>query len=184
MSFSSLAAVAILQESGLTAHDVHLAMIFIGIIALALVVQVIGILVVGSFAARLLHRVDGIANEVHARTTPIIDKANEMLHELSPKITSITHNTEHISFTVRSKVDELGETMSQLNETVQGINGLARNHVAHVDAIVTDALDATEEISATIQEGIRTPVNQVVGIIAGVKAAIDMFISRSPFRRH
>jgi methyl-accepting chemotaxis protein len=183
MYVSSLAAAAILQESGLTAHDVHLAMIFIGIIALALVVQAVGIVVVGSFAARLLHRVDGIASEIHERTTPIIDKANEMLHELSPKITSITHNTEHISFTVRSKVDELGETVSQLNETVQGINGLTRNHIAHVDAIVGDALDATEEISATIQEGIRTPVNQVVGIIAGVKAAIDMFISRSPFRR-
>jgi hypothetical protein len=84
---------------------------------------------------------------------------------------------------VRSKVDELGETVTQLNETAQGINVLARNHVAHVDAIVTDALDATEEISATIQEGIRAPVRQVVGVIAGVKAAVELLVSRFPFRR-
>jgi methyl-accepting chemotaxis protein len=178
-----VSAMAVLQDSGLTQHDVHLAMIFIGIIALALVVQAIGVLIAGSFAAKLLHRVDGIANDFQGRTAPILDKANVLLEELSPKITSITENAEQISYTVRAKVDELGVTVSQINQTAQDVNGLTRVQVARVNAIVTEALIATEEISLTIQDGIRAPVRQIAGVVAGVKAAVETLIARSPFGR-
>jgi hypothetical protein len=46
---------------------------------------------------------------------------------------------------------------------------------------VTDALNATEEMSHTIQDGIRAPVRQIAGVLAGFKAMIDTLISRSPF---
>jgi methyl-accepting chemotaxis protein len=176
-------AFAFCQENSLTQHDVHLAMIFIGIIAFSLVVQAIGVLIAGSFAAKLLHRVDGIANDVQQRTSPILDKASALLDDLSPKLTSITKNAEQISYTVREKVDELGVTASQINQTAHDLNGLTRIQVARVDAIVTDALLATEEISVTIQQGIRAPVRQIVGVIAGVKAAVETLVARSPFGR-
>jgi hypothetical protein len=36
-------------------------------------------------------------------------------------------------------------------------------------------------MSHTIQDSIRAPVRQLVGVIAGIKAAIDKLIERSPF---
>jgi uncharacterized protein YoxC len=178
--FSGAAAI-VFQNSDLSRHDIHLAMIFLAIIALALVVQAGGVVITGLFAAKLLHRVDNIANIVEERTGPILDKTNDLLRDLGPKIHTVTTNVEQISYTVRAKVDELGETVSQLNETVAGINDRTRVQVVRVDAIVTDALIATAEISGAVQDGIRAPIRQVSGIIAGLKAGIETLIARSPF---
>jgi uncharacterized protein YoxC len=144
-------------------------------------VQAIGVVISGLFAAKLLHRVDGIANIVEQRTGPILDKTKALLEELTPKVQSITQNVEEISYTVRTKVDELGVTVSQLNETVQEINGRTRMQVTRVDGIVTTALTATEEISYTVQQGIRAPIRQIAGVIAGVKAGVETLLERSPF---
>ena len=183
MPVLSGAAVVLLQESELTRHDIHLAMIFLFIIALALVVQAIGILIGSAFAAKLLHRVDSIGDIVEQRTGPMLDKTNALLDDLTPKIRSFTENADQISYTVRAKVDELGATVSELNDTVREINGRTRAQVQRADNIVSDALQATEEISQTVQNGIKGPVKQIAGVIAGVKAAIETLVARSPFGR-
>ena len=176
-------AVMFLQESELTRHDIHLAMIFLAIIALALVVQAVGVLISGAFAAKLLHRVDGIADIVEKRTGPMLDKTNQLLHELAPKVQSFSENAEQISYTVRAKVDELAVTVGELNDTVKEFNGRTRAQVVRVDGIVSDALGATEEISQTVQNGIKGPLRQIAGVIAGFKAGIETLIERSPFGR-
>jgi len=176
-------ATMILQSADLTKHDIHLAMWFLGVIMVALVVQAIGVMISGIFAARLLHRVEKISGIVETKTGPILDKTTQILADLTPKIQSFSENAEQISYTVRVKVDELGATVSQLNETVQEINGRTRIQVGRVDGIVTDALIATEEIAASVQQSIKTPVRQIAGVIAGLKAGIETLIARSPFGR-
>jgi len=173
----------ILQSADLTRHDIHLAMWFLGGIMVALAVQAAGIVIAAGFAAKLLHRVESIANIVETKTGPILDQTTQILADLTPKIQSFTENAEQISYTVRSKVDELGATVTQLNETVQEINGRSRLQVARVDGIVTDALIATEEIAASVQQSIKTPVRQIAGLIAGAKAGIETLIARSPCGR-
>lgn len=183
MPVLSGAAFVVVEESELTRHDIHLAMIFLAIIALALVVQAIGVLISGVFGAKLLQRVEGIADIVEKRTGPMLDKTNQILHELAPKVQSLTENAEQISYTVRTKVDELAVTVGELNDTVRELNGRTRAQVVRVDGIVSDALGATEEISHTVQQGIKVPVRQIAGIIAGLKAGIETLIERSPFGR-
>ena len=170
-------------QDDFTRHDIHLAMIFLAIIAISLMVAAVGVLVTAGLAGKLFVRVDKIANIVEQRTGPILDKTNALLLELTPKVTAVSNNVEQISYTVREKIEELGGTVSQLNRTVQEIHGRTRVHVAHVDGIVTDALMATEEISQTVQDGIRGPVRQVAGVIAGFRAGIETLIARSPFGR-
>jgi uncharacterized protein YoxC len=179
----SSAAFLLDQGSDLSRHDIHLAMIFLFVIMLALVAQAIGVVIMGGFAAKLLHRVDGIANIVEQKTGPILDRTSQILNELSPKVQSISENAEQISYTVRTKIDELGVTVSQLNQTVAEINGRTRVQVSRVDGIVTDALIATEEIALSVQQSIKTPVRQIAGIVAGVKAAVETLVARSPFGR-
>jgi methyl-accepting chemotaxis protein len=177
------AAVVIFQESEFTKHDIHLAMIFLAIIAIALVAQAVGVLVSGALAAKLSKKVESLADMIEKKTLPILDKTNQVLHELSPKVQSITQNAEQISYTVRTKVDELAATVGELNDTVREINGRTRMQVVRVDGIVTDALFATEEISQTVQNGIKAPVRQIAGVIAGFRAGIETLIERSPFNR-
>ena len=177
------AAVFLQQDGELTRHDIHLATIFLAIIALALVVQAVGVLISSAFGAKLLHRVNAIADIVETKTGPILDQTNTILRDLAPKVKSVGENAEQISSTVRVKVEELGATMTELNATMREINGKTRAQVVRADAIVTDALQGAEEISHTVQEGIKGPVKQIAGVIAGVRAAIETLVARSPFGR-
>jgi methyl-accepting chemotaxis protein len=171
------------QVGELTRHDIHWAMIFLGIIASSLALAALGVVVVCVFAYKLFLRIDAIGDIVEKKTGPILDRTNQLIAELGPKVQGITENVEQISYTVRGKVDELGVTVSQLNQTVSEINGRTRVQVSRVDGIVTDALTATQEISSSVQHSIKGPVKQVAGLVAGVKAGLETLIARSPFGR-
>jgi uncharacterized protein YoxC len=181
MPASSGTAFIFLQSGELSRHDIHLGMIFLGIIAVSLMCAAGAAILAAGFTAKLLHRVDSIANIVEQRTGPILDRTNELLRDLGPKIHTVSTNVEQISYTVRAKVDELGATVSELNQTVQEINGRTRVQVSRVDGMVTDALVATEEISHSVQQSIKVPVRQIAGVIAGLKAGLETLIARSPF---
>ncbi|MGD0648358.1 MAG: hypothetical protein ABR971_10225 [Acidobacteriaceae bacterium] len=178
------AAVVVFQStSELTQRDIHWAMLFLAVIALALVAQAIGVLVGAAFGAKLLRKVNVIADIVETKTGPIMDRTASILKELEPRVKSVGESAEHISSTVRVKVDELGVTMTELNATMRDINGRTRVQVQRADNIVSDALHATEEISQTVQHSIKGPVKQIAGVIAGVKAAVETLVARSPFGR-
>jgi methyl-accepting chemotaxis protein len=179
----STAPFALFQGIDSTAHDIHLLTIFVGFIALALVVAAVGMILIAVFAAKLLHSVDGIAKQVKERIAPLIDKTHEIVTDLSPKLHAVATNAESVSATVRVKVDELAITVAQLNATVQHVNGRAQVHVAHADGIVSDALTAAEEISYTVQQNIKAPLRQVVGVVAGIRAGVEKLVQLSPFGR-
>ncbi|MBW4040284.1 MAG: hypothetical protein HIU91_15785 [Acidobacteria bacterium] len=176
-----------LQDSSQTQSDVHLSTVYLGIIAIAMLVLVLGALIGGVVAAvfvsKMMRRAEHIANAVEGKAMPMIEKANELVLVLTPKIKHISENAEEISYSMRAKADELSETMTALNETVREINARTRVQVSRADGIVTDALVATGEISQTVQNGIKGPVRQIAGVIAGVKAGLETLIERSPFNR-
>ncbi|HSY35371.1 MAG TPA: hypothetical protein VK814_06435 [Acidobacteriaceae bacterium] len=183
MPVLSGAAVVVFQQDELTKRDIHWAMLFLAVIALALVAQAVGVLIGAAFGAKLLRKVNVIADIVETKTGPIMDRTNSILRDLEPKVKSVGESAEHISSTVRVKVDELGVTMTELNATMRDINGRTRVQVKRADNIVSDAMHATEEISQTVQQGIKGPVKQIAGVIAGVKAAVETLVERSPFGR-
>jgi methyl-accepting chemotaxis protein len=179
----SIAAIAMLQTAEISAHDIHVIMWSVVVIAGALLVAAGGLVFTSIFAAKLLHSVNCVVKEAKEHTGPLLLKTNQLVQELAPKIHHLTENAEQISYTVRAKMDEIGVTVSQLNETVQEVNGRTRHQVRHVDHIVSDALNAAEHVSQTVQEGIRGPLKQVVGIVAGVRAGLEKLVERSPFMR-
>ena len=181
LNFGALMMFQTQADVALDGHDVHLLMIFVGIIMVALVVQAIGFVSAGMVGIKLLAKAEEMANNADRKTAPVLAKANALLDDLAPKVRAITTDVEEISSIVRAKCEEVGETVTEIKRTVDDINGRTRVQVRHVDGIVTSALNTTEEVSAKVQQGIRYPVNQVVGIIAGLKAGLETLAQRSPF---
>lgn len=176
-----------LQDSAQTQNDIHLIMIYVGIIAIVMLALVavilIGGIVAGLFATKLIKRAEAAGQRAERRLLPMLDTVEGLVQSLTPKIKSITENAEQISYSVREKVDELSVTVGELNETVREINLKTRVQVSRVDGIVTEAVATTEEISQTVQNGIKVPIRQIAGVIAGVRAGLDTLIARSPFIR-
>jgi len=96
------------STSELTQKDVHWAMIFLAIIALALVAQAIGVLISAAFGAKLLQKVNAIATIVETKTGPIMDRTASILKDLEPKVKSVGDSAEQITSTVRAHAGASG----------------------------------------------------------------------------
>ena len=176
-------AMAFFQDAASSAHDVHMMRWYVAFIAGALMLQALGILLVAIYAAKFLAVLHSISRNVEEKALPLIVRTGDLVRDLTPKVTAIGTNVEQVSYTVRAKIDELGQTVTQLNETIADANGRTRVHVARVDNMVSEALDTTEDVSRTVQQGIRVPVREIAGIIAGIKVAVETLIDRSPFKK-
>jgi methyl-accepting chemotaxis protein len=177
-------ALALLQDDGGLARNVHWMTIFLGIVAAAVVIGFLGMCVAGIKLLQLMVKAEQLAERLEGKFSPMIDKTHALVEELGPKIRTITTNTEQISYTVRSKVDEFSVTADELNRTVKDANKRTQAQVAHVDGIVNEALRSAQHVSRTVQEGVRKPMQQIAGIVAGVKRGVETWVERSPFKRH
>jgi methyl-accepting chemotaxis protein len=177
-------ALALLQDDAAVQHDLHLIMIFMAIIAVAVIAGFLGVCIAGLTGLNLIRKFEGMAERVEGKISPTIDKTHALVEELGPKVRTITTNVEQISYTVRSKVDEYSVTADEINRTVKDANKRTQAQVAHVDGIVNEALRSAQNVSRTVQEGVRKPVQQIAGIIAGVKRGIETLVERAPFKRH
>jgi methyl-accepting chemotaxis protein len=162
-------------------RDVHFIMIALVTMASLMVFLMIGLLITGIYGLKMLKTMERIIDETREKVEPAFAKGVEFFDDISPKVRSITSNVEQICYTAREKADEVGETISQVNKTVADINGKTRLQISRVDGMVTEALHTTQQISRTVQEGIRGPVKQIAGLVAGVKAAAEKLVQRSPF---
>lgn len=177
-------AMALLQDNmGGMQHEMHLQTIFLGIIAIVLLVSIVMVGVGGLIGLRLIRKAEDMAERMESKIVPLADKTCDLVTQLSPKIHSLTENLEQISYTVRGKVDELSETVGELNRTVQEVNARTRGQVQRVDGMVSDVLTTAQEVSRTVQEGVRRPVHQIAGLIAGVRVGLETLLERSPFAR-
>lgn len=178
----ALALVMLQSDGGRSAHDPNIwGVVFLGFIALCMGAQALGICVAGWYAIKTFKKIEVFTNAFDARTTPLIEKTTAVVEELVPKVRTITTNVEEVTYTVREQVTELSATLADLNRTVRDANARTRAQVSRVDGLVSEALTTTQEVSKTVQEGIRVPARQLAGILAGAKAAVETLIARSPF---
>jgi hypothetical protein len=183
-SLSCLALALLQDDMGGIHHDVHLMMIFMGIIMAGVVLGFLGVGIAGLKGLQLIRKFEGMAERGEAKVGPLLDKTRAMVDQLGPKVHTITTNVEQISYTVRSKVDEFGATADEINRTVKDANKRTQAHVARVDGIVNEAVHTAQNVSRTVQEGVRKPVQQIAGIIAGIKRGVETWVERSPFKRN
>ena len=189
MTLSS-AAMILQDATSAQVDELHWIKIFVGIAALGLVLQGLGVLIAAVFASKLFKKVDDIADQVDKKISPILSRTTGLMDDLTPKVKSISENVEQVTYTVRTKADEIADTITEINKTVQQVNVTVqdanlrtRGQVARVDAMVTDALNTTHEVSSSIQEGIRKPIRKVAGIIEGLKAGLETLAAKSPFAK-
>lgn len=160
------------ETDSLSAGNTHMLMIFVGIVAFAMLIQSIAVIVMVIGAAKARKRMMEIVNEVRTKAMPMIVSTHEFIRETTPKIKVITENLVETSHVIRTKAHEYDVTLTE-------VNAKTRAQVARVDSMVTTALTATGEIAATIQNGIRTPVREFAGMMNGLKAAVDVLAGKA-----
>ena len=162
----------LVQESDtLSGRNTRLLEIFIGILAFAIVVQTIIFLMMAIGLAKTQKRVMAIVEQVHEATLPTIKNVGELVRDTSPKVRVITDNLVETSHVVRAKAQEFDVTLSDVNDRT-------RKQVAHVDGMVSSALQATSDLAASLHRAIQIPVREVSGLVNGFKAGLDVLVGR------
>jgi hypothetical protein len=159
-----------LQDAGsLSSGNSRLLMWFVGLVAVAMVVQAIAVIVIAVGAAKASKRALEIADQLHTKVIPILDTTQSVLHDSAPKVKIITENLVETSHVVRSKAAEFDATASELNMKT-------RAQAARVDGMVTSVLNTTAEISETLQRAVKVPVREFTGLVNGFKAGVDVLV--------
>jgi hypothetical protein len=161
-----------LETDSISAGNTRLLMIFVGIVALAMLSQAIIFAFMALGAKRTQARVLVIAEELRARAIPILDTAEDLIKETVPKVKTITENLLETSHIVRAKAQEFDVTLTEANRR-------AKAQIVRVDGMVETALTATGALAEMIHQGVRKPVLEISGLMNGVKAGLNVLLSKS-----
>ena len=162
-----------MQDAGsLSSGNSRLLMIFVGMVAFAMVVQAIVVIVTAIGAFKASKRALQIAEEVHTKLGPILDTTHSVIHDSAPKVKIITENLVETSHMVRSKARDFDVTATDLNAKT-------RAQAARVDGMVTSVLNTTADISDTLQRAVKVPVREFAGLVNGFKAGLDVLVGRA-----
>jgi len=161
-----------LQDPGsISSGNSRLLMFFVAMVAIAMVAQAAVVIGAAYGAYKARKQLLAIAEELRAKTLPVIDDAQGMVRELRPKLTVITDNLVETSHVVRSKAADFDSTISE-------VNNRARAQTARVDDMFTSVLDTTAGIASTVQKSVPIPVREFHGIMNGLKAGLDVLTGR------
>jgi len=162
-----------MQDPGsLSSGNSRLLMIFVGMVAIAMVVQAIAVIVLAVGTAKASKKGLEIAEELRAKMGPILDTTHTVIHDSAPKVKIITDNLLETSHVVRSKAAEFDATASELNMRT-------RAQAARVDGMVTSVLNTTADISETLQRAVKVPVREFSGLVNGFKAGLEVLVGRA-----
>lgn len=161
-----------LENDSISAGNTRLLMIFVGLVAFSMLVQAIVVIIVAIGAKKTQTRVLQIFEELRLRALPILDSTEDVLRDSLPKIKTISENLVQTSQIVRAKAKEFDTTLADANVKTKA-------QVARVDSMISTALNATGALAAMIHQGIRTPVVEVVGVVNGFKAGLEVLLNKS-----
>ena len=159
------------DPDSLSSGNTRLLMIFVGMVAVAMVAQAIALIVMAVGAAKARKKGLEIAQELRDKVMPVITGTHEMIRDSAPKVKVITENLVETSHVVRAKARDFDVTASELNLRT-------RAQVARMDGMVTAVLNTTSEVSDTLQRAIKVPVREFAGLMNGVKAGLDVLVGR------
>ena len=159
-----------LQDAdSISSGNSKLLMVFVGMVAAALIVQAIALVVMAVGAAKARKRVLAIAEEVRAKAMPVLESTQGFIANTAPKMITLAENLVETSNVVRSKAVEFDATLSD-------VNAKARVQAARADDIATTILTGTAEAVNAIQRGINVPIREFNGLVNGLKAGLDVLV--------
>jgi hypothetical protein len=150
--------------------------IFVGVTSAAVVIQA-GILIALYVTVRkTTSRMETLATQVSDKVMPTVDTAQSMLVEWRPKIDTIASNVSETSTVVKSQVE-------RLDATVTDIVDRTRLQVIRADELLNRTMDRIEETSDVVHRTVISPVRQLSGLVQGLTAGLEFFMGGKR-RRH
>jgi hypothetical protein len=170
-----------LQETyTFSSGNAKLLMIFIGLVAVSMVVQALVVVVMAAKTSGLVKGMSASVEELKAKLLPLIDTATHLtrssqtlLDATAPKIKLVGDNLAKASEMMVETSEVVRTSALRFEQTIADANVRTQRQVARVDGMVTAALATTTEIVESIGNGIRVPTQKIIGIATQLRYGLE-----------
>jgi hypothetical protein len=144
--------------------------IFVCLTGIAVLLQA-GILAAMYFTMRKSgERMESLAAEVKTKVLPTVEEVHALLVEFRPKFAVIGDNLEGATTAVRTQVERVDATVSDVVDR-------ARLQIIRADELLTRTLDRVEQTSEIVQKTVVSPVRQFSGLVQGITVGLEFLFS-------
>jgi uncharacterized phage infection (PIP) family protein YhgE len=150
--------------------------IFTAITAAAVLLQALVLLALFLVLRKAMGKLLGITDELKEQALPLLASTRSLVEDVTPKLKTATSNLTEVSHTLRQQANHLNETLSALLDKTN-------TQIRRVDEMVTGTFDAVDQATRAVENAVAIPVRRMSGVIRGLKAGIETFLSRKPASR-
>jgi hypothetical protein len=145
--------------------------IFSIVAALALVVQVVILTALFFELRRTTENMNRLMIDLHARVGPILTRAQILLDDTQPKISSMVNDASHIVYLARGQAQKIDRVFTDAADRLRG-------QLVHADRILTGTLEAVEDAGAKFSHSFWRPMQKASALVQGIKVGLDLLRSR------
>ena len=148
---------------------------FVVVACIAIIMQ--ALILLGMFLAmkRTSDQVIRVSSEINSKLLPVLEKTNFLLEDSRTRLSSVVADTAEIVHIARNQANRFDRVVGE------GVE-LLRGQIIRADQVVTGVLESLEEAHTSVRKSVAGPVSQVVAVIRGLKAGLDIFTSAKSSR--
>jgi len=148
-------------------NETRLLVIFVGLIAFALLMQAIVMLVAFLVMRKKVKSLQEDVQELRTTAIPILNKSRETLEKVAPKLESVAADVADIVHVLKRQSVEFQAVAGDILERVH-------RQTSRVDNMFTNMADGVEHASNVVVHSVGRPVRQISAVLAGAKAFLSV----------
>jgi hypothetical protein len=145
--------------------------IFSLVAAAALIVQVVILTLLFFQLRRTTENMNRLVGDLHSRVGPILTRAQILLDDTQPKISSMVNDASHIVYLARGQAQKIDRVFTDAADRLRG-------QLVHADRILTGTLEAVEDAGSKFKHNFWRPVQKASALVQGIKVGLDLLRSR------
>jgi phage-related protein len=139
---------------------------FVGVTALAIVLQTIILLAIFTAICKAARSVKDEVDDLRSSMMPIIHSSRDLLARLSPKIEATVDDLSGIARGLRIQTAEVQSSAFEIMDKL-------RRQTSRVDRMFTTVLDAVDRAGGFVAETVSLPMRKISGLLSSIKAIIE-----------
>jgi len=151
-------------------------LVFIGIAALALILQTIFLIVLAATINKASRSEIDEIETLRSSVMPIIYNTREAITRLSPKLEEAADELTALTHSLRAQTADVQIAASE-------VIGRAQRIAARLDTMASTVLDSVERAAEFMSDTVAKPIRQVTGVLASVRAIVDSLRTVEDSRR-
>ena len=133
----------------------------VGILALAFLIQAVGLVLTARSAKAIKERVDELTPKVET----LLESAQKTLEDSKKQFTEIAGKANTILDTSKTQVERTDEFLKDAMTR-------ARNQLDRVELVLDDSIGRVHETVVLLNKGVLAPLREINGMTAGIRSAL------------